>query len=260
MTTPSYSDARNNQSSDIFEAESIEERLLSVAACWISGTNPDGTPVALTPSGGGGGSATAANQVTQTTALGTLATDAHLTANTAAVVALGTGALATDAHLTALGTTALATDAHLTALGTTALATDAHLTALGTTLLATDAHMTAQTTAIGLLAPAPSQPVDQGLSATLAINSLGNILDNGVPRSSHTMTYIANGANTAGVLTLMGSLDGANFFIIPGGATITTNGTSAVISITGVPFRYIRAKITTGITGGTGVGVKVASC
>lgn len=239
MTTPSWSDARNNQSSDIFSAESIEERLLSIAASWISGTNPDGTTVALAPVGGGGGSATAANQTTAITALGTLATDAHLTAQTSAITALGTGALATDTHLTALTTA---------------------VTAQGAGALATDAHMTAQTTAIGLLAPAPSQPVDQGLSATLAINSLGNILDNGVPRSSHTMTYIASGANTAGVITLMGSLDGSNFFAMPGTSTITTNGTSQVISITGIPFRYVRVKITTGITGGTGVGVKVASC
>ena len=84
----------------------------------------------------------------------------------------------------------------------------------------------------------------------------GTVLDNSTPKSNHTLVAVASAGVTAGTVQLQASLDNVNFITI-GTLNLTAAGPVSV-SVANSPFRYIRAAITTAITGGTVQG-QVAS-
>ena len=99
-------------------------------------------------------------------------------------------------------------------------------------------------------------PVNAG-SATLvslgAVSALGAgaVLDNGAARSNHCLVVESSAGVTAGAVQLEGSLDNVNWYDL--GAAVSTDAASTVfppVFVTGAT-RYLRAAITTAITGGT---------
>lgn len=90
-------------------------------------------------------------------------------------------------------------------------------------------------------------PVVTSLSAVSTGN--GTALDNGTPRNNHTIQVIGSSGISLGAAQLQGSLDGTNWVLI--GTPVTAVASlSATGNATG-SFRYIRASVTTTITGGT---------
>lgn len=77
----------------------------------------------------------------------------------------------------------------------------------------------------------------------------GTALDNGTLRSNHSVFVTAAGAPTAGVVTLQVSQDGTNWFSSTTTLTIAAVGVQS--TSLAVVARYVRASITTAITGGT---------
>lgn len=75
-------------------------------------------------------------------------------------------------------------------------------------------------------------------------------LDNVTPRSAHTLQVNSGAGVSAGVVTLEASLDGTTFSSL---GTVTTNAASSsfFFSIADKPFRYLRARVSTTITGGS---------
>lgn len=90
------------------------------------------------------------------------------------------------------------------------------------------------------------------------LNTAGNALDNIVARPNHSLFVVSGAGVSAGVVTLQGSNDNVNWFNTT--ATVTTNAASATFTaaVATFPYRWVRATITTGITGGT-VTATVAS-
>jgi hypothetical protein len=81
-------------------------------------------------------------------------------------------------------------------------------------------------------------------------NQAGATLDNGAARASHTLQVVAGAGVSAGAVQLQASLDGVNFVNL--GAAVATAAPGVFsLSSAGTPFRYVRAAITTPITGGT---------
>lgn len=113
--------------------------------------------------------------------------------------------------------------------------------------------------------PNPSPVVH--FAPTGATNT-GAVNDLGVPSSSWTVQILASAGVTAGAVTILGSIDGATFSIITGAALTGKSGTSGtltngVVTFTGSgsvlvsaanagnALRFLRADVTTTITGGT---------
>lgn len=85
-----------------------------------------------------------------------------------------------------------------------------------------------------------------------ALNTVGGYLDLGTCQPNHTLVVTSGAAVSAGAVQLQGSLDATNWFNL--GAAVTTNAASTTftpIVVTNQPVRFLRATITTGITGGT---------
>lgn len=100
----------------------------------------------------------------------------------------------------------------------------------------------------------PYQSIAAGTSA--AVN--GSVLNLRAAYNNHTIVVTAAGAPTAGDVQLEVSQDGANWYAPAGGQlAITAVGVQSA-TITGA-FAYVRAAITTLITGGT-IGATVSSC
>lgn len=94
-------------------------------------------------------------------------------------------------------------------------------------------------------------PPLQSFAAQSAGGTNGTALDGGNVRSNHSLFVVASAGVTAGVITLQGSNDGGVTWFNTS-CTVTTNAAGAFASnLQGFPFRYIRASITTAITGGT---------
>jgi hypothetical protein len=90
------------------------------------------------------------------------------------------------------------------------------------------------------------------LNAQSALNTLGAVLDGGVCRSSHIIVVTSSAGVASGAVQLQGSLDNVNWYNL--GAAVNTNAASstfAPVAVAGTPTRYLRATITTVITGGT---------
>jgi hypothetical protein len=105
-------------------------------------------------------------------------------------------------------------------------------------------------------------PVSVGIAGNLPLLSLsavsvtgpGAVLDNTGVRNNHSMFVTTSAGVSGGVVALQGSQDGVNFVNLPGTSTITTSAanTTSIVSPTSlIPVRYLRANITTAITGGT---------
>lgn len=108
-----------------------------------------------------------------------------------------------------------------------------------------------------------SAPVTQGspylsLDTVSANNTVGATLDNVQAHPQHSLFVVSSAGVSAGVVTLQVSNDGVNWFSTA--STVTTNAASTafVATLANSPFQFVRAKITTGITGGT-VSAYVAS-
>ena len=101
-------------------------------------------------------------------------------------------------------------------------------------------------------------PPSQAFNAQSAANAAG-VLDNGIARAYHSLTVLSGTGVSAGVVSLEVSQDGTNWFA-PATNTVTTSAASTLYSVTvgPLPFQFVRARISTGITGGT-VSAWVAS-
>lgn len=79
----------------------------------------------------------------------------------------------------------------------------------------------------------------------------GLALDNGASKANHSLVVVTGAGVSAGVVTLQGSNDGSNWFSTA--STVTTNAANATfaVGLAAFPFQWVRAAITTIITGGT---------
>lgn len=111
--------------------------------------------------------------------------------------------------------------------------------------------------------------VNSGTTLTAATTGTGTVIDFGSASLAATFQVVVTGTVTAGAVQFMGSVDGTTFIPIGtptlgGGATaanpltLTTNGTF-LMSYNGLAIRYFRCDVSTTITGGATVTVKVAA-
>ena len=110
-----------------------------------------------------------------------------------------------------------------------------------------------------------TSPVQSIAAGSTATSTTPVVLDNGGARANHSAIVTIAGTLTAGVVTLEVSNDNANWTsaVANGGAVATPAGFSTgtgvwALNLANFPAQYVRAAITTAITGGT-VGVTVAS-
>lgn len=85
-----------------------------------------------------------------------------------------------------------------------------------------------------------------------ALNTNGTAINGGTVRGTAYMVVTSGAGVSAGAVQLQGSLDGVNWFNL--GSAVTTNAASttfAPVIVSGTAVQYVRATITTGITGGT---------
>jgi hypothetical protein len=92
-------------------------------------------------------------------------------------------------------------------------------------------------------------------SGSTATTTVPVVLDNFDVKTTHTMVVTAAASTSGGVVSLQVSQDGTNWFSTAAAALTAAGVTST--TVTGA-FRYVQAKITTAITGGS-VGVTVNS-
>jgi hypothetical protein len=81
----------------------------------------------------------------------------------------------------------------------------------------------------------------------------GTALDGGITRTNPVMAVTTSAGVSAGVVQLQGSFDGTTWFNMPATSAITTN-VASITTVTAVAWgvaRFLRANITTIITGGT---------
>ena len=89
------------------------------------------------------------------------------------------------------------------------------------------------------------------MSAVSAVSN-GTGVDGGICRLNHSMAVTTSAGVSAGVVQLQGSFDGTNWFNFPGTSSVTTNAATTTFAATVTcPARFVRAAITTIITGGT---------
>ena|SRR6185312_358626 len=84
-----------------------------------------------------------------------------------------------------------------------------------------------------------------------------SVLDNGGAAANHTLVTIASAGVSAGAVQLQGSLDNVNWANLGTPLTLTAS-TVQTTSVAGAPFQFIRANVSTNLTGGT-VAAWVAS-
>lgn len=94
------------------------------------------------------------------------------------------------------------------------------------------------------LAPAVS------LSAVSAVGA-GTALDGLTVRSSAVIAVTTSSGVSAGDVQLEGSLDGANWYALGSAVSTSTASSTSATVVTDSLFRYVRAAVTTAITGGT---------
>ena len=102
----------------------------------------------------------------------------------------------------------------------------------------------------------------QSLSGASTLNTAGAALDNAGVRNNHSLVAVTSAGVSAGAVQLQGSQDGTNWFNLLS-TPLTTNTASTVFgpltsTATLTPVRFLRALISTAITGGT-VSAWVAS-
>lgn len=78
----------------------------------------------------------------------------------------------------------------------------------------------------------------------------GVALDSNGATASHTLVTATTAGITAGAVQLQGSLDNVNWVNLGAAVTLTASSVQSV-SATGMPFQFVRAAVTTPVTGGT---------
>lgn len=98
----------------------------------------------------------------------------------------------------------------------------------------------------------------QGAAGTPAIASLtavatgtGTVLDGGVLHTAPVLGVTAGAGVSAGVVLLEGSLDGTNWFSMGATNSVTTSAPGTTVVQSSNTARFLRARITTPIVGGT---------
>lgn len=91
----------------------------------------------------------------------------------------------------------------------------------------------------------------QVFAAQSAQNTAGQ-LDNVYVKAYHTLFVVSGGGVSGGVVNIELSNDNATWFA-PASNTVTTNAATSAFAVTVGPhaFQYVRARISTAITGGT---------
>jgi hypothetical protein len=84
----------------------------------------------------------------------------------------------------------------------------------------------------------------------LSTTGSGNQLDNSSVLANHTLVTISSAGISAGAVQLQGSLDNLNWANLGTPITLTAS-TVQTVSVTGAPFRFVRANVSTNVTGGT---------
>jgi hypothetical protein len=105
------------------------------------------------------------------------------------------------------------------------------------------------------------EEIAYGTSAYESLNAQSAVaqglpMNSGACHNYHTMVVTSGAGVSGGAVQLKGSLDGINWFSL--GSAVTTNGASqtfAPVVVTAQPVQYLRADITTLISGGTGSAV-----
>jgi hypothetical protein len=86
----------------------------------------------------------------------------------------------------------------------------------------------------------------------------GNMLDNDGSMANHSIVVTGSAGISAGAVALQLSHDNQNWFQPTTGQPAVTASTVTVGNFSGIPARFVRAVVTTNITGGT-VAVTIAS-
>jgi hypothetical protein len=86
--------------------------------------------------------------------------------------------------------------------------------------------------------------------STVSAVGTGTALDGAVVRPVAVMSTTASTGTTAGAVQLEGSLDRVNWFNLGSAVSTTAAGTTQTV-VSSAYVRYVRAAITTAITGGT---------
>lgn len=93
-------------------------------------------------------------------------------------------------------------------------------------------------------------PPAESLSAVSAVGA-GTVLDGVVVRPNAILVVTSSAGVSAGAVQLEGSLDQTNWFNIGSAVTTSAASTTTVVSSTSAFARFVRAAVTTAITGGT---------
>lgn len=88
------------------------------------------------------------------------------------------------------------------------------------------------------------------LSAVSAVGA-GTALDGAVVRSAAVLSVTTSAGVTAGAVQLQGSLDGTNWFSLGSAQSTTTASATTQTVVSSAYACYVRAAVTTAITGGT---------
>lgn len=94
-------------------------------------------------------------------------------------------------------------------------------------------------------------PVVTSLAAGTSATGAGTALNGNLPHNNHTLVVLTSAGVTAGAVQLQGSLDNVNWFNLGSALSTTAATTVYSVSVANTPFQYIRANVTSTITGGT---------
>lgn len=112
--------------------------------------------------------------------------------------------------------------------------------------------------------------VNAGVTLSAATTGQGTAIDFGSASSTATFQVVVTGTVTAGAVQFMGSIDGTTFTTLPAPTSFGGTGTSgnpftlatggnSMLHWNGIAVRYLRCDVSTTITGGATVTVKVAA-
>lgn len=93
-------------------------------------------------------------------------------------------------------------------------------------------------------------PPAVSLSAVSAVGG-GSVLDGLAVRANAVMSVTTSAGVTAGAVQLQGSLDKTNWFNLGSAVSTTAANTTTQVVVSNAYARYVRAAVTTGVTGGT---------
>jgi type 1 fimbria pilin len=88
------------------------------------------------------------------------------------------------------------------------------------------------------------------LSAVSAVG-VGAVLDGLAVRQNAVLSVTTSAGVSAGAVQLEGSLDGVHFFNLGSAVSTTAASTTTAVTVTSAFARYVRAAVTTTVTGGT---------